>query len=114
MSDQTIALNRASVIDAVSDYILQVNDRGYRPDHNKVLAVRKAERTASLRDAATPVRNEAFYFIEGELFPVADATRLREGETSRALAEKLVAQVWEQLWMWSAYDFTRSTSGMNR
>jgi hypothetical protein len=100
MGDQPIALDRASVIDAVADYILQVNHRGYRPDRNKVLAVRKAERTASLRDVATPVRNEAFYFIEGE--------------TARTLAERLVAGVWENLWVWNAYDFTRSTSGMNR
>jgi hypothetical protein len=114
MSEDTIALNRASVVDAVTEYVLQVNHRGYRPDRGKVLTVRKTERTASLRDAGIPVRGEVSYFIEGELFPAEGATRLGDQDTPRTLAEKLVAEVWEQLWVWNAYDFTRSTSGMNR
>lgn len=106
-------LNRQSVIDAVTDYLLQVNHGGYRPDRQKVLTVRKTDRTASLRDAAIPVRGEVYYFIEGELFSRADATRLPAGDMPVALAEKLVDEVWDDLWVWNAYDFTRSTSGMN-
>jgi hypothetical protein len=106
-------LNRQTVVDAVSDYILQVNHGSYQPDRQKVLTVRKTDRTASLRDAAVPVRGEVYYFIEGELFSRVDATRLREGETPEALAEKLVGEIWDDLWVWNAYDFTRSTSGMN-
>lgn len=108
------SLDRNSVIDAVADYILQANHGSYRPDPRKVLSVRKQERTAALRDAATPARNEASYFIEGELFATPGATRLPAGERPRALAERLVEQIWEQLRVWNAYDFTRSTSGMNR
>ncbi|GHU25741.1 hypothetical protein FACS189488_13330 [Betaproteobacteria bacterium] len=38
---------------------------------------------------------------------------LGEGETPRALAEKLVSKIWDDLWVWNAYDFTRSTGGLN-
>lgn len=106
-------LDRPSVVAAIADYLLQANYRDYRPDRRKVLAVRRTDRSASLRDAVIPVRGEAFYYIEGELFPQAEATRLAAGESPRELAERLVDGIWERLWVWSAYDFTRSTSGMN-
>ena len=44
-------LNRQSVLECLTDYILQVNFSGYRPDPRKVLAVRSSDRTASLRNA---------------------------------------------------------------
>ena len=62
-------LNRQSVLEALTDYILQANYQGYSPDPRKVLAVRTSDRTASLRNAATPIRQEVYYFIEGEVFP---------------------------------------------
>lgn len=108
-----LSLDRPSVVEAIADYVLQANHGGYRPDRKKVLAVRKSDRTAWLRDAGIPVRWEVYYFIEGELFPEAGATRLTAGQTPRDLAERLVDAVWERLWVWNAYDFTRSTSGMN-
>jgi len=107
------ALDRPSVVAAIADYLLEANYRGYRPNRQKVLTVRRSDRIASLRDAAIPVRGEAFYYIEGELFPEAEATCLPPEQTPRELAEQLVAGIWERLWVWNAYDFTRSTSGMN-
>lgn len=107
------ALDRPSVVAAIADYLLEANYRGYQPNRQKVLTVRRSDRIASLRDAAIPVRGEAFYYIEGELFPEAEATRLPTEQTPRELAEQLVAGIWERLWVWNAYDFTRSTSGMN-
>ncbi|MDR2364395.1 MAG: hypothetical protein LBD68_00860 [Zoogloeaceae bacterium] len=106
-------LDYPSAAQAIADYLLQINHGAYRPDRRRVLSVRKTDRTASLRDAALPARGEVFYFIEGELFSEMDATRLREGESPQARAEKLLHGVWEQLQVWSAYDFARSTSGMN-
>ena len=79
MSDDPISLNRESVVAAIADYLLQINHRGYAPDRRKVLAVRRSDRTASLRNAATPVRWEVYYFIEGELIPEQGATRLAAG-----------------------------------
>lgn len=104
-------LDRPSVVAAIADYLLEANYRGYRPDPRKVLTVRKSDRTASVREAGAPVRGEAFYFIEGELFPQAEATRLSDGETPAVHAERLVDVVWDRLWVWNAYDFSRSTSG---
>ncbi len=112
MSGIVIRLDRASVTDAITDYVLQVNIRGYRPDRRKVLAVRQTDRTASLRDAATPARREAYYYIEGELFPLPGATRLAEGDTPATLAARLVAQIWDELWVWNAYDFTPTSGGL--
>jgi hypothetical protein len=108
-----IPLDYPSARDAIADYLLQVNHGAYRPDRKKVLSVRKTDRTASLRDATSPVRGEAYYFIEGELFPEKEATRLRAGETPRERAEKLLDGIWAQLQVWNAYDFARSTIGMN-
>jgi hypothetical protein len=112
MTGIPILLDRASVTEAIADYILQVNFRGYRADRRKVLAVRQSDRTASLRNAGTPVRREVYYYIEGELFPAPDTTRLADGDTPAALAERLVAQIWDDLWVWNAYDFTTHSSGL--
>jgi hypothetical protein len=112
MTEIPIRLDRASVIDAVADYILQVNFRGYRPDPRKVLAVRQTDRTAWLRDAATPARREVFYYIEGELFPAPGATRLADGDTPHILAARLVAEIWDELWVWNDYDFTPTSGGL--
>jgi hypothetical protein len=90
-----------------------VNYRGYQPDYRKVISVRRSDRTAFLRNAVTPVRWEAYYFIEGELFPEAGATRLRDGETPQTQARWLVDTVWEQLWVWNGYDFTPTSYGLN-
>jgi len=106
-----LLLDRPSVVAAIADYLLEANNQGYRPDPRKVLAVRKSDRVASVRNAGTPVRSEVFYFIEGELFPEPATTRLNEGETPTARAERLVGEIWERLWVWNAYDFARSTSG---
>jgi hypothetical protein len=106
-------LDYASAVAAVADYLLQVNHGAYRPDRRKVLSVRKTDRTAALRDATLPVRGEVFYFIEGELFAQANATRLQDGESPQERAERLLHDIWEQLRVWTAYDFARSTSGMN-
>lgn len=114
MGDQPKMLDRASVVAAIADYILQVNYRGYYPDFRKVLSVRHTDRTAWLRNAETPVRWEVYYYIEGELFPETGATRLQDGDTPQKLAEKLVNQIWDQLWVWNAYDFTPTSSGFNR
>lgn len=107
-----ILLDRASVTEAIADYILQVNFRGYRPDRRKVLAVRQSDRTASLRNAGTPVRREVYYYIEGELFPEPETTRLADSDTPVALAQRLVGQIWDDLWVWNAYDFTPTSSGL--
>ena len=114
MSAQAKVLDRASVVAAIKEYVLQVNYRGYQPDRRKVLSVRRSDRTAWLRNAVTPVRWEVTYFIEGELFPEAGATRLAEGEWPQALAERLVDGIWEQLWVWNGYDFTPTSSGLNQ
>lgn len=102
-------LNRQSVLEALTDYILQVNYDGYRPDPRKVLAVRTSDRTACLRNAATPIRQEVYYFVEGEVFPQEGTTRLREGQTPAELAEELLEERYEQLWIWTAYDFTKGS-----
>jgi len=79
MNDVAIALNRASVVEAVTDYILQVNQRGYRLDRKQALSMRKTERTAALRDAVTPVRGEVHYFVEGHQWhePLARKRKMR-------------------------------------
>ena len=105
-------LDRMSVIAAITDYILQVNFRGYQPDYRKVLAVRESDRTASLRNAVAPVRWEVYYFIEGELFPEEGVTCLRTDDSPQGLAKKLVDEIWAQLWAWNAYDFTPTSSGL--
>lgn len=102
-------LNRQSVLECLTDYILQVNHRGYKPDPRKVLAVRTSDRTASLRNAATPIRQEVYYFIEGEIFPHEGTTSLREGQTAAQLAEELLEKNYEQLYIWTAYDFTKGS-----
>jgi hypothetical protein len=112
MTGIPILLDRASVTEAIADYILQVNYHGYRPDRRKVLAIRQSDRTASLRNAGTPVRREVYYYVEGELFPAPDSTRLAEGDTPKALAERLVEQIWNDLWVWNAYDFTPTSGGL--
>ena len=112
MTGIPILLDRASVTDAIADYILQVNFREYRADRRKVLAIRQTDRTASLRNAGTPVRREVYYYIEGELFPAPGTTRLAEGDTALALAERLVEQIWDDLWVWNAYDFTPHSGGL--
>jgi len=113
MSDNPAQLDRASVIAAIADYLLQVNYRGYRPDRRKVLAVRRSDRTASLRNAGTPVRWEVYYYIEGELFSQEGATRLPAGFSHVDWAEKLVGRIWDQLWVWNGYDFTPTSYGLN-
>src|SRR5664279_4107469 len=85
-------LNRQSVLEALTDYILQVNYRGYQPDPRKVLAVRTSDRTAALRNAAPPIRQEVYYFIEGEIFPQLGTTRLKEGQTPAELAGDLLEE----------------------
>jgi hypothetical protein len=107
-------LDRASVVDAIRDYVLQVNFRGYKPDYRKVLSVRQTDRTAWLRNATVPVRREVYYYIEGELFPEEGGTRLAPGQLPQDLAEKLVDSIWENLRVWNGYDFTATSSGMNR
>lgn len=102
-------LNRQSVLETLTDYILQVNYNGYKPDPRKVLAVRTSDRTATLRNAASPIRQEVYYFIEGEVFPQAGTTRLQEGQTPAGLAEELLEQRYQQLWIWVAYDFTKGS-----
>jgi ferredoxin len=102
-------LNRASVQESLSEYLLGVNLRGYHPDPRKVLAVRTSDRTATLRNAAAPLRQEVYYFVEGEIFPQAGTTRLAEGETPDELAARLLDQVYEQLYIWLAYDFTKGS-----
>jgi hypothetical protein len=102
-------LNRQSVLEALTDYILQVNYNGYKPDPRKVLAVRTSDRTATLRNTAAPLRQEVYYVIEGEIFPEEGATRLREGQTPVELAEELLKQHYEKLWLWTAYDFTKGS-----
>jgi hypothetical protein len=108
-----LRLDRASVVDAIADYILQVNADGYRPDPAKALAVRQTDRTAWLRDAGAPMRREVYYFIEGELFPEPGATRLAAGESHVALAERLVAAIWDELWVFNAYDFAPTSAGLD-
>lgn len=102
-------LNRASVLECLTDYLVQANFRGYRPDPAKVLAVRTSDRTASLRNAGTPIRQEVYYFVEGEIFPEPGTTRLREGQTAAELAEELLEQHYEQLFIWVAYDLTKGS-----
>ena len=106
-------LDRTSVIAAITDYVRQVNFRGYLPDYRKVLAVRESDRTATLRNAVDPVRWEVYYYIEGELFPGEGATRLGPDEAAQNLAERLVDSIWNELWVWNAYDFTPTSSGLN-
>jgi hypothetical protein len=114
MNEASRTLDRPSVVAAVADYLLQVNYRDYRPDYRKVLSVRRSDRTAWLRDAGTPVRWEVYYFIEGELFPVLGATRLRTGQSPDELAEVLVEGIWDRLWVWNGYDFTPTSYGLNQ
>lgn len=103
-------LNRQMLMEALVDYILQVNYDGYKPDPRKVLAVRASDRTTSLRNAATPVRQEVYYFIEGEVFPKTGTTRLRDGQKPIELAEALLDQLYEKLYIWIPYDFTKSST----
>jgi hypothetical protein len=103
-------LNRQTLLEALTDYILQVNYDGYKPDPRKVLAVRSSDRTTSLRNAATPIRQEVYYFIEGEIFPKTGTTRLRDGQTPAELAEELLEQLYEKLYIWVPYDFTKSST----
>ena len=105
----THVLNRASVLEALTDYILQVNYRGYTPDPRKVLAIHVTDRTASVRNAGTPIRHEVYYYIEGELFPLHETTSLHEGQSARELAEFLLEQCYEQLVIWAAYDITKGS-----
>jgi ferredoxin len=102
-------LNRCSVLECLTDYIRQVNYYGYKPDPRKVLAIRTSDRTASLRNASTPIRQEVYYFIEGEIFPVAGTTRLNDGQTPDELAEELLEKQYEQLYIWTAYDLTKGS-----
>jgi hypothetical protein len=106
-------LNRQSVEGALADYVLDINQKGYRPDPSKVLAVRGTDRTAWLRRAALPTRWEAWYYIEGELFPEPGSTRLPEGETPLSHARNLTEGIWEKLRAWSGYDFTPTSYGLN-
>ncbi len=71
--------------------------------------MRTSDRTATLRHAAAPLRQEVYYFIEGEIFPQEGATRLQEGQTPAGLAEELLEQSYQQLWIWVAYDFTKGS-----
>jgi hypothetical protein len=103
-------LNKASVVAAITDYLMQVNRDGYHPDERKVLAVRKSDRTATLRDAVAPVRQEAYYFVEHELFARPGATRLQPGATAEPQAVALVEEIWDPLYIWVAYDLVRSSS----
>jgi hypothetical protein len=112
--DERCLLDRPSVAAALTDYLLQVNYRGYAPDPSLVLAIRRSDRTAWLRRAELPVRWETYYFIEGEIFPIPGATRLPEGKSPAEYAEELVARVWPQLWVWNGYDFTPSSSALNK
>ena len=114
MSNEPKSLDRESVVYAIKDYILQVNYRGYNPDRRKVLSVQRTNRTAWLRNAVAPVRWEVYYFIEGELFPEEGMTRLATGQTPQDLAEKLVDQIWDNLLVWNGFDFTPTSSGLNR
>jgi hypothetical protein len=108
-------LNRQTLLEALADYILQVNYDGYKPDPRKVLAVCSSDRTTSLRNAAAPIRQEVYYFIEGEIFPKTGTTRLRDGQKPVELAEELLGQVYEKLYIWVPYDFTkRSSSGFRK
>lgn len=114
LADQPKILDYASVVAAITDYILQVNYQGYNPDYRKVLAVRETDRTATLRNAVAPVRWEVYYYVEGELFPEHGATRLEDGDAPRKLAERLVDLIWDQLWVWNAYDFTPTSGGLKQ
>jgi hypothetical protein len=111
--DKRCLLDRPSVTEALAEYLLQTNYRGYAPDPSLVLAVRRSDRTTWLRRAELPVRWETYYFIEGEIFPVPGATRLPEGKSPSEYAEELVDGVWTQLWAWNGYDFTPSSSSLN-
>lgn len=102
-------LNRQSVLECLTDYILQVNYRGYRPDPRKMLAVRQSDRTATLRNASAPIRQEVYYFIEGEIFPKEGTTRMKGGQSPSELAEELLVQHYERLYIWVAYDFTKGS-----
>ena len=46
------------------------------------------------------------------MFPAPETTRLAEGDTPAALAERLVGQIWDDLCVWNAYDFTPTSSGL--
>jgi len=114
VSSEPKSLDRASVLYAIKDYILQANYRGYNPDRRKVLSVQRTNRTAWLRNAVVPVRWEVYYYVEGELFPDEGMTRLAAGQSPQDLAEKLVDQIWDSLVIWNGYDFTPTSSGLNR
>ena len=108
------SLDRESVVFAIKEYILQVNYQGYNPDRRKVLSVQRTDRKAWLRNAVAPVRWEVYYYVEGELFPEEGMTRLAVGQSPQDLAEKLVAQIWDKLVVWNGFDFTPTSSGLNR
>jgi hypothetical protein len=113
MTKEAEMLDRPSVEAALADYLLQANFGGYAPVPHKVIAIRRADRTAWLRNAVTPVRWEVYYFIEGELLPEAGTTRLPEGVSAADYARKLVSDIWETLRFWNAYDFTNTSLGLD-
>jgi ferredoxin len=102
-------LDCATLKAAIADYILGANYAGYKPDFRKVLAVRDSDRTVTLRNIGTPVRHEVYYIVEGEAFPEG-STQLKEGQTPLALADELLGKYYEQLVIWTAYDFIRPSS----
>ena len=102
-------LKKDSVLTALTDYILEVNFKGYKPDPRKVLAVRDSDRSAVMRSIATPARREVYYLIEGELFPNAGTTRLADNQTPSELAQLLTGQIFDRLVIWVAYDFVKGS-----
>jgi hypothetical protein len=105
-------LDRASALFALTQYLVEANHGGYRPDPRKVLAVRSVDRGCWLREAAVRSRWEQWYFVEGEIFPDPGATRLAEGETVEGLAGRLLDSAWDDLSLWSGYDFTATSYGL--
>jgi len=104
-------LKRDSLKQALTSYILEANHEGYHPNPRKVLAVKLEDKNTTLRNAGTPVRNEVYFVVEGEVFPGEGTTRLTEGQSPADLAELLVEQVYEKLWIWAAYDFSKGSGG---
>ena len=100
-----------SLKEALASYILEANHEGYHPNPHKVLAVKLEDRNTTLRNVGTPVRNEVYFVVEGEVFPQEGTTRLAEGQSPADLAELLVEQVYEKLWIWAAYDFSKGSGG---
>jgi hypothetical protein len=67
-------LKRDSLKEALVSYILEANHEGYHPNPRKVLAVKLEDRNTTLRNVGTPVRNEVYFVVEGEVFPHAGTT----------------------------------------